>query len=60
MYFLAQGPGSPFPTRTRDNMSPSDSIFKVVQKQLGLRLDRTSSKLRVMFVQHIETSPGEN
>ena len=57
MYFFARAPGSGLPV---DGFSPSDSIFKVVQTQLGLKLEPTTAQLKVMLIQHIESDPGEN
>lgn len=58
MYFLSRVPG--FPLQGNVRFTPSDSIFKVVQSQLGLRLESRPSKLKVMVVEHIENDPGEN
>jgi uncharacterized protein (TIGR03435 family) len=56
MYFLVRSPGFPIPV----NFSASDSVFKVVQANLGLRLDPARSKLKVMRIEHVEVDPGEN
>jgi len=58
MYFLSRVSG--FPLQGNVRFTPSDSIFKVVQSQLGLRLDPRPTKLKVMVLEHIESDPGEN
>jgi uncharacterized protein (TIGR03435 family) len=57
MYFFAGLAGSSLPP---DRFSPSESIFKVIQTQLGLKLEPATMKLKVMLIQHIESDPGEN
>jgi uncharacterized protein (TIGR03435 family) len=57
-YFLLRS--ARFPPGYLDAMSVSDSIFKVVQNQLGLKLEPTTSKLRVMLIEHVESDPAEN
>jgi len=60
MSFLAKTAGFPAPANLKDRFPSSESIFKVVQSQLGLKLEATTSKLKRMSIQHIETDPGEN
>jgi uncharacterized protein (TIGR03435 family) len=60
MLWLARVPGIQFGGGSKDSMPPIDSIFKVVQNQLGLKLVQATSKLKVMLIQHVETDPGGN
>ena len=57
--FLSFAPISPQPSDKLQDFGPPD-IFIALQKQLGLKLEKSKDKLDVAVIDHIEPAPTEN
>jgi uncharacterized protein (TIGR03435 family) len=39
---------------------PAPTIFAAVQEELGLKLERSTSPMDVLVIDHVEKTPAEN
>lgn len=60
LYWLAENMEMPPRTATDEAAEPAPSIFSAVQEQLGLKLERSTSPVDMLVIDHAEKTPTEN
>jgi uncharacterized protein (TIGR03435 family) len=51
---------APLPAEAADTPDPAPDLFTALEKQLGLRLEKTKIQLDVVVIDHMDKVPTEN
>ena len=59
---IAGGPGTNDPTRLTYSWvgDPAQDLFSALDKQLGLKLEKSKTQLDVVVIDHMDKRPSEN
>jgi uncharacterized protein (TIGR03435 family) len=57
---LGRGPAAVPPEAANDTSDPAPDLFNAIEKQLGLKLEKSKTQLDVVVIDHMDKTPTEN